>query len=362
MLRFRLRRGFTLIELLVVIAIIAILIALLLPAVQQAREAARRSQCKNNLKQLGLACHNYHDTFNQFPMNWYNGDHLNQDGGDPSNPRYATGSWSWVVMAFPYMDQAPLYNQISTYFAVATGSPPNIGMGYTTSIGGAQAPRDLAKKAIPSLTCPSSEHTTVRRNQIIEPDGGGWNAPYFAEAGGLDYIGNLGHIWGGWKDCDVVPDFPSADGRFVRGSTGTPWISERWNNDVPNINGVFYYRGSTGIRQIVDGTSNTVLLFESQNWRGGNQAIFRYDHLDTANWASALAAVAPMRNPINLRNPAWQNGEGDIRCGSGPSSLHVGGVQVTLCDGSVRFLSENIDHSTRYNLANRRDRNPVGDF
>ncbi|MCB1129315.1 MAG: DUF1559 domain-containing protein, partial [Verrucomicrobiae bacterium] len=92
------RRGFTLIELLVVIAIIAILIALLLPAVQQAREAARRTECKNKLKQLGLALHNYHDTFRAFPAAFYR--------GTTTSP-----GWGWGTMILPYIDQAPLYNQ-----------------------------------------------------------------------------------------------------------------------------------------------------------------------------------------------------------------------------------------------------------
>ena len=91
------RRGFTLIELLVVIAIIAILIALLLPAVQQAREAARRSQCKNNLKQIGLAIHNYHDVSRSFPFSWMLGNDFNAS--------------VWGVMILPYLDQAPLYNR-----------------------------------------------------------------------------------------------------------------------------------------------------------------------------------------------------------------------------------------------------------
>src|SRR5437762_1897868 len=133
------RRGFTLIELLVVIAIIAVLVALLLPAVQQAREAARRSQCRNNMKQIGIASHSYHETYNQFPMDWYNGQ--NDQQPDPSNPQYKNGSWSWVVAALPYLDQAPLYNQIATYFPVNfSAGAPNCGMGYTTSIGGLPAP------------------------------------------------------------------------------------------------------------------------------------------------------------------------------------------------------------------------------
>ncbi len=108
------RRAFTLIELLVVIAIIAILIALLLPAVQQAREAARRTQCKNNLKQLALALHNYHDVFNTFPP----GSVLPQAGNTTpyppashNNPMARTAGWTWSAFILPYIDQAPMYNQ-----------------------------------------------------------------------------------------------------------------------------------------------------------------------------------------------------------------------------------------------------------
>ena len=353
------RRAFTLIELLVVIAIIAILIALLLPAVQQAREAARRTQCKNTLKQLGLAAHNYHDTYNQFPMNWYNGQ--NDTQGDPANPNYKNGSWPWTVAAMPYMDQANLYNQISQYFSVANGDAPNIGMGYTGTIGTTPSPRKMAEQPISVFLCPSNDQGSIRTGQIVEPDNGGWNAPYSGPAGGLDYVGNMGHIWAGWKDCDRVPEFPSADGKFVRGSSGTPWISERWNNDNPNINGVFMFRGSKGIRDINDGTSNTVLFFESMHWRGGDGAKFNYKPADVANWASALGAVHTMRHPINLKNPAYQYGDGDVRNWS-PSSLHTGGIQATLCDGSVRFISENIDNEVRYNISVRNDRNVVGEF
>src|SRR5581483_8700238 len=104
------KKGFTLIELLVVIAIIAILIALLLPAVQQAREAARRTQCKNNLKQLGLALHNYHDNFNTFPPGGVN--------GTAATSNYQ--GWGWSIMLLPQIDQAPLYNQINFSLSMST--------------------------------------------------------------------------------------------------------------------------------------------------------------------------------------------------------------------------------------------------
>src|SRR5688500_3324630 len=131
LVRFYRRRGFTLIELLVVIAIIAILIALLLPAVQQAREAARRSTCKNNLKQIGLALHNYHESFNTFPQAKV----LRAGYFYTGCPGWINGSgFSWRVMILPQMDQAPLYEQSVTDNVGLTGCGP---------LGGTAAQRDL---------------------------------------------------------------------------------------------------------------------------------------------------------------------------------------------------------------------------
>ncbi|HAV30809.1 MAG TPA: hypothetical protein DC058_16100, partial [Planctomycetaceae bacterium] len=110
-----------------------------------------------------------------------------------------------------------------------------------------------------------------------------------------------------------------------------------------------------------DGTSNTVMLFESMHWRASSNGLNREPKFD-ANWASPLAAVNTMRNPINLTNRAWLPGdEWDPRCSS-PSSNHTGGCQVVLCDGSVRFLSETIDNNIRYNLSHRRDGNVIGEY
>src|SRR5262249_47931835 len=139
----RSHRAFTLIELLVVIAIIAVLIALLLPAVQQAREAARRSQCKNNLKQIGLALHNYHDSFGKLPLNRHSGRNL------PAQ----FGSLGWTAMILPYIDQAPLYSTIN--FSDQTGNLVN----------GVQVNIDARRKIIPVLNCPSNVQPATATNQ-----------------------------------------------------------------------------------------------------------------------------------------------------------------------------------------------------
>jgi len=361
------KRGFTLIELLVVIAIIAILVSLLLPAVQQAREAARRTQCKNNLKNLALACHNYHDTYGMFPMNFYNGNYFNNPSPntDRSLPRNPGSSWSWVVYLLPNLDQTPMYDQISQTMPFTTATDPGTrihGMMYDGSLGGANL-RVLRGTVLEVLICPSNQQDALRRNQGHDGMDFGWGdqAPYRDfPAGGLDYVGNMGHIWGGWKDCGRVPDYTNVDQRFQRGrNPGTPWISERWNNDNPSINGIFFYRGSVGINKITDGTSNTVLLFEAMHWRGNpqNGQIEKEASLD-AGWANPLAATHTLRNPINQED--FYQGRNDPRCW-GMSSDHPGGAHAAMADGSVQFLNENIDHKNRYALAVRNDGIPVGE-
>ena len=334
-------RAFTLIELLVVIAIIAVLVALLLPAVQQAREAARRSQCKNNLKQIGLAMQSYHETYKQFPQNF-----------DPAWRGYGV-SWSWLAMSLPFLDQQPLYEQITfnQQFNNEVGTVMPSGV----------SPQQVRRNIIPGLLCPSNEQPRIRINQnggYYQGNGGG------PEAAGTDYVGNMGHVWAGWRDCGNIPDFPSPDGRFVRGSAGTPWIDGNDDNPDPNgggnirCNGVFFYRGACTIEMITDGTSNTIGAYEDMHWNGGQQANFDYNYTWDTAWASPLGSLGNLRNPVNLQNPAWLQGAGDVRCHSA-SSRHSGGAQAVMCDGTVRFLSENIDHLTRYNLAVRKDGNAV---
>lgn len=148
------RRGFTLIELLVVIAIIAILIALLLPAVQQAREAARRSQCRNNLKQIGLALHNYHDNYNAFPpgalaMNVTTGVAYKLGDAEPSRSNVG-GGWGWSTFILPFIDQAPLYSSLN----------PN-GNNFPLN------PTALTRTILPVYICPSEASPNIVRAQAL---------------------------------------------------------------------------------------------------------------------------------------------------------------------------------------------------
>jgi prepilin-type N-terminal cleavage/methylation domain-containing protein len=340
----RRRAGFTLVELLVVIAIIGILVGLLLPAVQAAREAARRMQCSNNLKQIGLAAQNYHDAYKTLPWNSDSaGDWTNGNNRPKNHPRDHWMTFSWLTGILPYIEQKNIYDRINWNTWGSPLDPTN---------------EPLARTVIGAYICPSNDQPALRDGQ--------WSNYGQARVGtmaGTDYVGNMGHIWGGWKDCGAVPDFPGPANNpnlFVKGSAGTPWVNGDYLNEQVNINGCFKYFGSVKMAAVKDGTSNTVLAFEEMHWRGGDQPQFDYGYNDTAGWMSPVGAINTVRNPINNRNRAWQWGAGDRRC-AGWSSYHTGGAQAVRVDGSVQFVSENVDHVTRYALGVRNDGIPFND-
>ena len=337
-------RGFTLIELLVVIAIIAVLIALLLPAVQQAREAARRTQCKNNLKQLGLACHNYHDVFQQFPHN-YDGRARQDQLGQWQN---GTGCFGWIVMALPYFDQAPLYNQFN--FNDQTSSSGNTSFGWTSQVN-----TNLATAILPGLMCPSNPQQS-RVNAYIAGAGGG-NTYNNTPVGRTDYTGNMGFVAGDWRSCITSDGGPIPLTKTGAETVGQPLDAWGYNlSNLGGVNGIFSFAGTAKIRDVTDGTSNTLLIMEDHHWANGRSK--PTEITGDVGWASAMS----ISTAANLINQNYGSAGSDVNKCHGISSTHVGGAQILLCDGSVRFLSENIGITTLQALANRAAGQPVGEF
>ena len=299
--RRRLQPGFTLIELLVVIAIIAILIALLLPAVQQAREAARRTQCKNNLKQLGLALHNYHDTFNAFPAaQWYCGHLTDCTAGRPA---WSHG-WTWTASVMPYMDQSPIYGQID--FEKDLYDPTQIA---------------LISTWLPTFACPSD----ASMRQQIPPSGGAAGSGDTARIAATSYIANGGAF----------------NNSFTENHSDHTWA-----------NGILGRDTSVKIRDITDGTTNTFLVGESIHYA------FTWDPTLYGHWhppsGTACCTLTAARHGNRRLNPALS--ASNVVKRESFSSFHEGGAQFAMCDGSVRFISENVDHSERQrNAATRND-------
>lgn len=298
-------RGFTLIELLVVIAIIAILIALLLPAVQQAREAARRSTCKNNLKQMGVAFHNYHDTHRTFPPGWIDG---NQTVGDASEAANKNGL-GWGTMILPFMDQTPLYNQIGTE---TNGFTMNWHIGYT---GSTSIPS--AKTVIPVYNCPSDPMGG------INIDKGSF---------GKSNYGTERLLMGVNKKLQIRD--------FRDGTTNTILVGEVTTQDET---------GSTG--SCGGAACNE---FMGKLWIGARTASW--------GWERGLQAEDVYFIGYNAPDDFINGGARDPADRFALSSPHVGGVHVMLGDGSVRFLSENIDVNTYTWLNNEKDGNVLGEF
>lgn len=300
------RWGFTLIELLVVIAIIAVLIALLLPAVQQAREAARRTQCKNNLKQIGLALHNYHDVFNKF---------CDLRGG-PNDGAGRGGDECGFVRLLPYMDQAPTYNQIPQNNTVpvcwdGTFKPWNTQLSV--------------------LMCPSSLPTTLQGNVASKNYhfcvGTTINDNYAGATNGLFQFSQKGYK--GMRDC-------------TDGSSNTVAIAERGagvQNSRSLIGNAAYGVGgfdtNPTLCKALAGPNLTYTTGTNvSSW--GQGSLWPFGH---AHW-SAVTTVLPPNSPSCVSIGDNASNAWGIHTAS---SYHTGGAQVLMADGSVRFVNNNID-------------------
>ena len=317
------KTGFTLVELLVVIAIIGVLIALLLPAVQQAREAARRMQCSNNLKQIGLGLHNYHDTYNVFPPAYVD-----------TEPEYNTepsqgydenlNGLAWSALILPFLEQSALHDQIGR----ETGSfaynwcDANHDRSASTSDAIAAASVGVEAYSCPSDTMP---HRNSRR----------------ANFGKTNYKCNSG------------------------------------NHAARDFKGVMWANSKTSMRDITDGTSNTIMVIEaSATPQSGNQ-------LNCGGEVCSFSGGLWIGARYYGAAGGWHSGmnSNDVTCfgGSGAnmlinrsnanwghdwiaSSTHPGGVMSVLGDGSVRFISETIELATYRRLMDRRDGEVIGEF
>lgn len=326
-------KGFTLVELLVVITIIGILIALLLPAVQAAREAARRSQCSNNLKQLGLAMHNYVDSHKKFPI----GSLVSNIGGT-TGASFALEQ-TWAISIFPYIEQQTLFDFLmglkSQYPTLPAAQWPQR----------TQETSDRCNAPIPALACPS--------DQFSPKNTANWGVGHDYNDG---FCANYAACFGTQK----IGSATDTANRILLATQG---------------DGMFFYFNSIGTSEIIDGTSNTVMAAENivakeptvspaneRDWRG---------HIYRGQWGGVLFST--------LETPNTPVADEQIRCetsvtnavytyapcitGRGTNvmyarSYHPGGVNAVLADGSTRFVSNSVDHGLWYLTGCRNDSKP----
>ncbi len=288
------RRGFAFTEMLVLVGLITVILTLLLPAIQHSRQDARRAQCKNNLKQLGLALHNYHDVHRLFPPGW-----VSKEGSPGSGARFG-----WQTFILPYVDQAPLYNQVDF------GKPPHEADG---------KPRKEYQTVLNVFRCPVDPAADLN--------------PLRSEYATSNYSGNYG---------DFPPRLrPLGLGDFWPGAVDAPMQSR----------GIFARNSSVGMRNITDGTSNTLLVGERSFASGAGIWV---GVTDNAHEDDTLTDCSHRSRP----NAGW----------SSYSSRHAGGVHILMCDGAVRFIGDAIDSKsapemgTFQKLGCKNDGQVIGEF
>ena len=342
------RRGFTLVELLVVIAIIGILIALLLPAVQAAREAARRSQCTNNLKQIGLALQNYHDTYKSFPPGviWGMGC-MGAQGGDLGSDMCPSGvvppahHHTWNAMILPFIEQKPLYDSIN-FRAPAWNGPDLQG----------RSPQAFVSTPIAAFRCPSdgnflkpAESNNIAITNYPGSEGYHWHA-------GTCCFGN----WAPWNTVDdPITQTCTIHGLFTQtrtanmaqvtdGTSNTIACAEK--DSVGHFGGPIRTSGTGKRRNIGDAIACSAFLGTAVGGWGANESGQRVQNVDGGSkgpWSwfrwnpgtympTYIAAWGP--------NAEWPS----------PSSYHPGGVNAVLVDGSVKFIRDNIAWGTWFRI------------
>jgi prepilin-type N-terminal cleavage/methylation domain-containing protein/prepilin-type processing-associated H-X9-DG protein len=356
MFRRQSHRGFTLIELLVVIAIIAILVALLLPAVQQARESARKSQCLNNLKQLGIALHNYHEAHQTFPPGQINSQFIgtinptDRRNTDPSEAVIANGGpnrnlhgTSWMLQILPHIDQQQIYDMWNFDFNVRNNGDGTL----TTTIGNVNVVLKPAQTDINVFYCPSrrSDMNVARYNFVNRID----QDPEFWRKGGNDYAGCIGSGIG-FNDVGIT-QFPFRSTWHLTPEQVQNQPNAPYGDLGPNVSwhaGVFYVNSSTAIRDITDGTSNCIMVGERSIL---NNAVDRVRQ-SSDGWAwGGAATLFGTRDGIN-KDLHFDN----------PGSSHKQGANFLFVDGKARQMSENMDLETFQNLGNIANGLAVTDF
>lgn len=287
------KSGFTLIELLVVIAIIAVLIGLLLPAVQKVREAANRSRCQNNLKQIGVAMHSFHDTNDGFPPGFASHPNINNTNRPVEQADRQRG-WGWGTFLLPMIEQENLFNLLDIY-----NNPMPVG---TIPVDGATPLQAALQTAVPTYLCPSNKAETINNLR--------------SNFGTSNYIGLMG-----------------TNGNAINLTTRR------------QMNGVIVPRYFMPIEEITDGTSNTGMISErvfgevgQLSYNGGIWAGAQ------GGWASTVRQIEPAS--VNVH----------VFMGTDPfaySSRHPNGLNLLMCDGGVRFVNANIEPSLQGLLAQR---------